>query len=102
MSGGSDPQRPGTWRKCEAGLCKGCWGGCCTLPLEVSASDLIRLGLTTEEEAATSLKQLAKRLIKERIIQSFNPKAQLFVMAQVSGRDCIHLDENRLCKVYDR
>ena len=97
-----DPQRPSEWRKYVKGLCQDCWAGCCTLPLEVSAADLIRLGLTNEEEAAISLKALAKRLIQEKWIQSFNQKTQVFIVAQRSGRDCIFLDENRLCTVYDR
>jgi len=63
--------------------------------------DLIRLGLTDEEEAATSLKTLAKRLMKEKIIQAFQPKSQIFILAQVGGRDCLFLDGHRLCKVYD-
>src|SRR3954463_160545 len=97
-----DPQRPSTWVKYRKGLCQGCWGGCCTLPVEVSAIDLIRLGLATEEEAAISLKQLAKRLLKEKWIQSFNPRNQLFILAQVAGRDCVYLDKNRLCTVYEK
>lgn len=85
------------------GLCDGCWSGCCTLPVEVSASDLIRLGLITEEEAAISLKQVAKRLLKARVIQAFQAKSQLFVLEQRSGRDCIYLDDKtRLCTVYEK
>jgi Fe-S-cluster containining protein len=68
----------------------------------VSAFDLIRLGLTTEEEASISLPKLSKRLMKEKIIQSFSPKSQLFIMAQVGGRDCIYLDKNRQCTVYEK
>ena len=100
MSG--DPQRPSTWRKYTKGLCTDCWAGCCTLPLEVSASDLIRLGLATEDEASISLKDVAKKLLKQKVIQSFNPKTQIFVMAQVGGRDCLYLDpRTRLCTVYE-
>ena len=97
-----DPQRPSTWRKYRKGLCEGCWGGCCTLPVEVSAVDLMRLGLATEDECSISLKALAKRLMKEKVIQTFNPRNQVFVLAQVGGRDCIYLDKNRLCTVYDK
>ena len=98
----SDPQRPSTWRKFKKGLCEGCWGGCCTLPVEVNAQDLIRLGLTTEEEAAFSLKDVAKKLQNKKIIQAYQPQTQIFVLAQVAGRDCIYLDTNRLCTVYDK
>lgn len=99
----TDPARPSTWRKYKKGMCDGCWSGCCTLPVEVSVSDLIRLGLATEDEAAESLKPIAKRLTKDRIIQRFDAKSQLFVLAQRSGRDCIYLDDKtRLCTVYEQ
>lgn len=97
-----DTQRPDTWVKYKKGLCEGCWGGCCTLPVEVSAADLIRLGLTTEEEAATSLKRLATRLFKAGWIQAFNAKSQLFVLEQKYGRDCVFLGKDRLCTVYQK
>jgi Fe-S-cluster containining protein len=95
-----DPQRPSTWIKYKKGLCEGCWSGCCTLPVEVSVADLIRLNLTTEEEAAVSIKRLAARLLKERWIQAFNSKSQLFILEQRYGRDCIFLGKDRLCTVY--
>jgi uncharacterized protein len=102
MSRGADAQRPSTWVRYRKGLCEGCWGGCCTLPVEVSARDLIRLGLTTEEEAAASLKSLARRLERERVIQAYQPRSQLFVLAQKYGRDCLYLGPHRLCRVYER
>lgn len=98
-----DAQRPSTWVPFKnKSMCQDCWAGCCTLPVEVSAHDLIRLELTDEEEAAVSLKQLAKRLMKERIIQAFNAKSQLFVLEQRHGRDCIYLGRDRLCTVYEK
>jgi uncharacterized protein len=98
----ADAQRPSTWVRFRKPLCEGCWAGCCTLPVEVSARDLIRLGLTCEEEAAESLKSVAKRLQKERIIQAYNAKSQLFVLEQRYGRDCIFLGRDRLCTVYEQ
>lgn len=98
----SDSQRPSTWRKYKSGLCEDCWAGCCTLPLETNVHDLIRLGLVTEEEAAMSLKKMATRLVKERVLQSYNLKTQVFIIAQRAGRDCIFLDEQRKCTVYDK
>ena len=97
-----DAQRPSTWREYRKGLCEGCWGGCCTLPVEVSAMDLIRLGLIEEIEAAESLKAVAKKLLKARVIQAYNAKAQLFVLEQRYGRDCIYLGKDRLCTVYEK
>ncbi|MEK7692313.1 MAG: YkgJ family cysteine cluster protein [Bdellovibrionota bacterium] len=83
-------------------MCAGCWSGCCTLPVEVSASDLIRLGLATEEECAISLKAVAKTLFEEKTIQAFQQKSGIFVLAQRAGRDCIYLSRDRLCRVYER
>jgi uncharacterized protein len=70
--------------------------------VEVSAFDLMRLGLITEDEAAASLKKVAKRLKREGHIRSFSPPTGLFVLEQRNGRDCIFLDENRLCTVYEK
>jgi Fe-S-cluster containining protein len=98
-----DAQRPSEWIKYRAGMCEGCWGGCCTLPVEASAADLIRLGLITEDEAAASLKKVARRLEREGLIQAFVQRTQLFVLQQRAGRDCIFLHpKKRLCTVYDR
>lgn len=97
-----DPQRPSSWKQYKKGMCEGCWGGCCTLPLEASAYDLIRLELITEDEAAASLKKVARRLIKEGYVRSFHPTQGLFVMEQKYGRDCVFLGEDRLCTVYDK
>jgi Fe-S-cluster containining protein len=84
-------------------MCQGCWGGCCTLPVEVSVNDLIRLGLATEDEAAASLKKLARRLQSEGVIQAFVQRSQIFVLEQRAGRDCIFLGEkDRLCTVYEK
>ncbi|MCM2324498.1 MAG: YkgJ family cysteine cluster protein, partial [Oligoflexia bacterium] len=96
----ADAQRPSTWIEYRKGLCKGCWAGCCTLPVEASAADLMRLGLVSEDEAAESLKRVARRLEKEGVIQAFQWKTQLFILEQRNGRDCIFLGEkDRLCTV---
>ncbi len=95
--------RPSTWMKYRSGLCDGCWSGCCTLPVEVSAFDLIRLGLTDEYEAAASLKKVGKRLQSEGVIRDFSSKTQIFTLEQRQGRDCIYLHpQTRLCTVYEK
>ena len=95
-------QQPETWLKFRKGMCDGCWSGCCTLPVEVSVPDLIRLGVISEDEAAVSLKKVAKKLSHQKVIQAFQAKSQLFILAQKGGRDCLYLDKNRRCTVYDR
>ena len=72
------------------------------MPLEVSIPDLIRLGLTNENETASDLAGLAKRLKKQNLIQSFHPRKMVFVIAQKKNKDCVFLDsKSRRCTVYE-
>lgn len=64
--------------------------------------DLMRLELVTEEEASASLRKVARRLLDAGIIQAFHARSQLFVLEQRHGRDCIFLDANRRCTVYEK
>lgn len=98
----TDKDRPSTWRAYKDGMCKGCYGSCCTMPVEVKISDLIRLGVTTEDEAQGSLKKLAKRLMKEGIVVSYRAGTEFFMLAQKTNEDCLFLDsKTRLCTVYE-
>ncbi|MBK9324010.1 MAG: YkgJ family cysteine cluster protein [Bdellovibrionaceae bacterium] len=98
-----DIDRPSTWRLYRNGMCDHCWGGCCTMPVEVRLLDLIRLGVTTEDEAKNSLKKLVKRLSKEGIISGYRHGTELFMLTQKNGRDCFFLDsKTRRCTVYEK
>jgi uncharacterized protein len=92
---------PSTWVKYRKGLCEGCSAGCCTLPVEVSSEDLLRLGLANQDEVVGSLKKLARRLIKEGWVGSFRARTGLFTLAEVRG-GCVFLDKDRRCTVYER
>lgn len=73
------------------------------MPVEVKLSDLIRLGLTDEDEAQGSIKKLAKRLQREGHIVSYRTGTEFFMLAQKANEDCIYLDsKSRLCTVYER
>lgn len=73
------------------------------MPVEVKLSDLIRLGVTTEDEAAGSVRKLAKRLMREGIVSSYRHGTDLFMLTQKSNNDCLYLNEKtRLCTVYDK
>lgn len=98
-----DKDRPSTWVKYRNGLCDGCYGTCCTMPVEVHLSDLIRLGLTNEDEAKGSIKKVAKRLIKEKVILSYRSGTELFMLSAKPNGDCYFLDsKSRLCTVYEK
>lgn len=73
------------------------------MPVEIKLSDLIRLGVATEDEAQTSIKKLAKRLMKEGIIVSYRSGTEFFMLSQKANRDCLYLDsKTRLCTVYEK
>jgi Fe-S-cluster containining protein len=73
------------------------------MPVEIKAADLLRLGLVTEDELQSSLKKVAKRLLKEGVIQSYRSGTEFFMLSQKSNSDCYFLDsETRFCSVYDR
>jgi Fe-S-cluster containining protein len=98
-----DIDRPSTWKFYRQGMCEACWGGCCTLPVEVTLADLVRLGVATEDEALGSVKKLAKRLSREGIISGERPDTGFFILSQKAARDCYFLDSRtRRCTVYER
>lgn len=96
-----DKDKPGTWIKYKGDLCQSCYATCCTMPVEIRASDLIRLGLTDEDEIEQSSKKVAQRLIKEGILSQYREKTGLFMVTQKSNDDCFFLDSNRRCTVYE-
>lgn len=83
--------------------CTHCKAGCCTLPVEVSLADLIRLELIDETQASGPPKRIYNLLSKQNLLQSYNPRTGIFVLAQSPERDCIYLDRNsRKCTVYEK
>lgn len=98
-----DKDRPSTWKKYDANFCTSCVANCCRMPVEIKISDLIRLGLTDEDEVLGSKRKLAKRLIKEGILKSYRDGTEYFMLTQRSNDDCYFLDpKTRLCSVYEK
>lgn len=98
-----DIDRPSTWIRYREGLCQGCHGGCCQMPVEVHFDDLLRLGVVSEDERSSSRKKLANRLLKDKVIQSYRHGTDLFMLSQKANRDCHFLDlQSRLCTVYEK
>ncbi len=98
----ADAGRPSTWIRFRPALCKGCHALCCTLPVEVSVADLQRMELITPEEATQPVRKIAKRLVAEKKVRSFRVRSGLFTLEQRTNGDCIFLDANRLCTLYDK
>ena len=99
-----DVDRPETWTHYRAGLCETCNANCCTMPLEVSLPELVRLGWVDAFEAEHEpASRIAKRLLKDRLIDHFNHKQSLFTLARRASGDCMNLDaQTRRCTVYER
>lgn len=99
----ADITRTATWTKYHQGLCAGCQGWCCRLPVEVRVEDLVRMEIIAAFEADEAPKVLAKRLRKSGVIDHFNFKNSLFTLARRANGDCIYLDAlNRRCTIYER
>lgn len=99
----TDKDKPWTWIRYRGGMCEGCHGSCCTMPVEVRAEDLVRLGAATQDEVDISKKKLAKRLLKEGVIQSYREGTDLFMLGARPNGDCRYLHpQTRLCTVYEK
>ena len=97
-----DILRPKTWVPFKLSNCQGCWAGCCTLPVQVSSEELHHMGFLKAHEVEGPLKRIAQRLKRQGIIRSYRDRSRTFTLQRKNGHDCIFLDENRRCTIYDR
>ena len=99
----ADIDRLDTWARYNKDMCYSCHSTCCTLPVEVRLSDLIRIGVVDAFEKDEPAKNIAKRLQKDGIVERFNQKTGIFTLTRLSNNDCLYLDrKKRLCTIYDQ
>ena len=92
---------PSTWVRYRKGLCHDCQATCCSLPVEVTVTDLIRMELADPFEEEGPVREIARRLRKQGLIDHFNFKTELFTLARLANDDCIFLDQqSRRCTIY--
>ena len=92
-----------TWTKYKQRLCSDCRANCCTMPVEVKITDLIRMGAITTFEAEEPIKKLAKKLKKDELVEHFNFKNQIFTLVRLANSDCLYLDsKSRKCVIYEK
>ena len=90
-----------TWAQYSKRLCDHCGASCCSLPVEVQASDLIRMELMDEFELEEDLKHIARRLMKQHLVEHFHSKTKTFTLARMASGDCLFLDsQSRRCAIY--
>lgn len=71
--------------------------------MEVKAGDLVRMDLMDDFELEEDLKFVARRLLKQRVIEHYHSKTQTFTLARMANGDCIYLDQHaRRCTIYAR
>lgn len=92
---------PGTWQKYRKGLCDTCVGSCCSLPVEATLSDLVRMELVDAFEADGAITAVAKRLKRDGSVEHFSAKSGKFTLARRASGDCFYLDQQtRRCTIY--
>lgn len=97
-----DKDRPSTWKKYDSQFCIQCKAGCCTMPVEVKGSDLVRLNVISSDELENSVKKAAKKLKKIGIISTYRDGTDYFMLTQRPNGDCYFLDpKTRFCTVYE-
>jgi uncharacterized protein len=94
--------RPETWVRYREGLCQGCWAGCCRMPVEVRAPDLVRLGWADALEIEAEPARVARKLQKLGKIRSYRESTGLFQLAPRADGACALLDQKSLCTVYEK
>lgn len=98
---GVDIDDTSTWLKYRKKICNNCVASCCSLPVEVRSSDLIRMDLMDEFELLDNLKLVAKRLKKEGIIDHYHSKGEIFTLSRMANGDCLYLHQkSRRCTIY--
>lgn len=95
-------ERPSTWSEYAEGHCKGCESLCCSLTVEVTANDLVRLGLIPKSDVMMSPKKIARRLMTTGALRDVRPDAGLYTLAQKADGSCVFLSKERFCTVYEK
>lgn len=91
------------WIKYKPSLCKQCMATCCSLPVEIDGSDLVRMELIDAFELEEPAKKIAKRLFKEGVIEHFHAKTGVYTLTRLANGDCLYLDQhNRRCTIYNK
>lgn len=97
------PDEPTTWSKYQKKFCADCMATCCSLPVEVKTSDLIRIGLMAACEEGSDLRFIARRLKKAGLIEHFHHRSATLTLARMANGDCCYLDSRtRLCTIYEQ
>lgn len=91
------------WKRFEQSMCSSCEATCCYLPVEATASDLVRMGILDEFHLELDLKEIVKDALAHRDVIRYNSKDEKFTLKQGASGACIYLDlKKKNCTIYDK
>lgn len=91
------------WRKFKKEMCDSCIGLCCyNMPVEVRASDLLRMGILTDFEMEMEERDMVKEALKHPGVARYTRSIEKFTLSQKIDTSCYFLDSNGRCTVYDK
>ena len=98
-----DKDNINSWKPYSPQLCKTCIATCCTMPVEVKAQDLVRLGFVHSDDLENKKNSsIAKDLKKQGLVKSYRESTELFMLESRPNGDCVLLDPvTRLCSNYE-
>ncbi|MBW1891732.1 MAG: YkgJ family cysteine cluster protein [Deltaproteobacteria bacterium] len=92
-----------TWIQYKRRLCNGCRALCCTMPVEATLADLVRMGVITAFEAGEPVKTLTRKLKKDGVVERYSTKNRVFTLVRFANNDCLYLGpESRKCGIYEK
>lgn len=94
-------KHPGWWVLYKKGMCDTCEALCCYMPVEVMASDLVRMGILDEFYLDSSLKEQTKEALKHPGVTRYTPSNEKYTLTQKQDTSCYFLDANKRCSVYE-
>lgn len=71
------------------------------MPVEVMASDLVRMGILDEFYLDSSLKEQTKEALKHPGVTRYTPSNEKYTLTQKQDTSCYFLDANKRCSVYE-
>lgn len=90
------------WTYYKKGMCDTCEGLCCYMPVEVTISDLIRLGILADFHLEMSLREQMKDALKHPAVSRYTASTEKYTLAQKPDSSCFFLDANKRCTLYDQ
>lgn len=89
------------WSLYKKEMCATCEGLCCSMPVEVSILDLVRMGALLEFFLESPEKKQIKEALKHPGILRYTPSSRKYTLAQKPDQTCYFLDSNKRCTIYE-